>query len=160
MYNLLTKKGQLFAFGLGLVIVLIFLGLALSGISEFNLLTEKEDQFQTTIFNFGLWMPMILIAICIITILFFGVMGIASDPKGSMKGLIGFVALILIFVVAYMTSSEEASGRIAELVKRPDFSDVTPGVLKYIGGAISTTGILALIAIVAFGFSELRNLFK
>ena len=142
------------------MITLIFLFNVLGGIDSFNALGDSEERFETGIFNFGLWMPIVLIIICVVAILLFGVLGIASSPKASLRGLIGFGLLVLIFIVAYSMSSGEASGRIAELVKRPDFSDVTPGVLKYIGGAITTTGILALIAVVAFAFSELRNLFK
>ena len=48
MYKFLTKNGQLIAFGLGALITIIFLGVALSGMDEFNSLgfDEKRTRIQ------------------------------------------------------------------------------------------------------------------
>ena len=54
MYKLLTKNGQTFAFGLGVLVTVIFLGSVFSGMSSFQSMSEA-DRYATTIFNFGLY---------------------------------------------------------------------------------------------------------
>ncbi|MBK7342975.1 MAG: hypothetical protein IPJ06_07665 [Saprospiraceae bacterium] len=48
MYQFLNKYGQVAAFGLGLLITIVFFAIALAGADEFNGLS-KEAQFQSGI---------------------------------------------------------------------------------------------------------------
>jgi hypothetical protein len=158
MYKLLTKYGQLMAFGLGLLVALLFLISVLGGIDSFNSLAE-EEQGTTGIFNVGLYGAIAMCIICAVAILGFGLYHAISNPRGAMKFLIGFGALAVLFIIFYAMSApiEEAEGRLGMILEK--FS-ITEGTNKFITGALATTVTLAALAAAAFAFSEVRNLFK
>ena len=156
MYRFLTKHGQVVAFGVGILITIIFYVLATGGMSEFNAL-EGDERFTTGIFNFGLFMALALIFAALLAMVFFGLMQVISNPKGARMGLLGLLLIGVIFLVMWMMASGEATGKLAEIY---DKFNITTSVAKYVHAAIATTGILALIAVIAFVFSEVRNFFK
>ena len=156
LYNLLGKYGQLFAFGLGILITLIYLGNVFGGLEEFNLLT-KEERGQTGIFNFGLNAGIALIIICTIVILIFGLIQMILNPKASLKSLLGFGAIAVIFIITYVTATTETSGKLVELFEK---HEITDGISKLITAGIRTTLILGVISLIVFAFSEIRNFFK
>jgi len=156
MYKTLTKNGQMFAFGLGLLLTIAFLGSIFSGLDTFNGLS-KEAQYETGIFDLGIYAVTFLTVICFAAMLFFGVFQIFSDLKGSMKGLIGFGVLLAIFGIAYGTASTETGPVWNELFKEFNVSD---GASKFITGAIWTCLFMIGVAIVTFVLSEIRNFFK
>jgi hypothetical protein len=161
MYKFLTKNGQTLAFGLGVLITVIFLGGVLSGSSEFAMMS-KEDQAQTGIFNFGLASSIFLIIVAVILLLGFGLWHIATDLKGSVKGLIGFGILLAVFFITYATASTEVTPYIQGAIDKfqENGSIFTDNNLKFISGGISTAGVLVAVAALAFVFSEVRNFFK
>ncbi|HRJ14607.1 MAG TPA: hypothetical protein PLI34_06400, partial [Saprospiraceae bacterium] len=81
----------------------------------------------------------------------------ASNPKAAVRGLLGGVALIALFVISYLTASSEVTGPLAKSVEN---MGVGPTGLKLISGGITTSLILTLLAGVAILLSELRNFFK
>ncbi len=158
MYNFLVKHGQQLAFGLGLLIVVIFLISVLGGLDEFTALPE-EEQVTTSIFNFGLTGALALTAIAAIAMLLFGLFHIASHFRSSVKGLIGVAVLVVIFLVAYnMAPGEPQINAIAEATEKA--GGISPGQLKFIGGAITTVLVLLIVATASFVLSEIRNFFK
>ena len=161
MYKFLTKNGQALAFGLGVLITVIFLGTVLSGVGEFSAMAE-EQQDQTTIFNFGLTGAIFLAVIAALSMLGFGLLQIASDFKGSLKGIIGFGFLLAVFFVTYSMASGEATPYIQGAINKFEAGGAvfTSNNLKFISGGISTAVALVAIAAVAFVFAEIRNLFK
>ena len=161
MYKFLTKNGQALAFGLGVLITIIFLVMVLAGVGEFSALPE-EEQDQTTIFNFGLTSAMFLTVVAALAMIGFGLMQVASDFKGSMKGIIGFGFLLVIFFVTYSMASSEATPYIQGSIDKFEETGAvfTSNNLKFISGGISTSLALVVIAAVAFIFAEVRNLFK
>ncbi len=162
MYNFLTKNGQTIAFGLGVVLVAIYFISVNSGLNEFNLLPE-EQQSQTSIFNFGLNAAIGLTILSAIAMLVFGIYQIATNVKGSLKGIIGIAVLIIVFIVSYNMSSGTAETEyIADAIKKyeTDGRKITEGNLKFIGGSISTALVVITIAAGAFVLSEIRNFFK
>lgn len=156
MYKLLTKNGQTFAFGLGVLVTAIFLGSVFSGMSSFQSMSEA-DRYDTTIFNFGLYASIGLTILGIVAMILFAVFHLASDPKGAIKGIAGMAVLAIIFGIAYATAKPETSEALMAAEK--DFS-VTSGASKFITGAITSALALSGIAIVAFVGSEIRNFFK
>lgn len=158
MYNFLTKNGQLLAFGLGLLITIIFLISVLGGMDGFNALGE-DDKGTTGIFNAGLWAAIILVILGGIAIVLFGVYHAIQDPKGAMKFLIGIAGLLVVFFIFYAMAKPvtEEDGKIFSILQKFNISE---GVHKFISGALATTVSLALLAAAAFLLSEVRNLFK
>ena len=161
MYKFLTKNGQALAFGLGVLITIIFLGSVLSGVGEFSALPEAE-QDQTSIFNFGLTGAIALTVIAALAMLGFGLFQVASDFKGSLKGILGFGFLLVIFFITYSMASGEATPYIQGAIDKFETAGAvfTSNNLKFISGGISTAVALVVIAAVAFVFAEVRNLFK
>lgn len=156
MYQFLNKYGQVAAFGLGLLIILVFFGSVLSGVDNFNGL-DKAGQLQSGIFDFGLGAALFLTVLCALAVVFFGFYYIAKHPKSSMKGIIQALVLVAIFVVAYMMASPAESGLMKTLAER---FELTTGQEKFISGGLTTALILFGGAAVAFIVSEVRNLFK
>ncbi len=157
MYNFLVRNGQLVAFLLGVIITVIFLISVFSGIGEFNMLSE-EEQDSTTIFDFGLKATVVLIIITALAMLAFGVFQVATNFRSSLKGIIGLVVLAVVFLVTYSAASGEAIGAVAEAADKA--GGLTAGNLKFISGSITTALILIGAAAASFLLSEIRNLFK
>jgi hypothetical protein len=156
MYKMLTKHGQFAAFGLGLLVIIIFLVSVLSGIDGFNALS-KEDQYSSTIFDMGIRLTVILLVVCTIIAILFAIYQMITNPKGAIKGIVALVVLGIAFAVLYSMSVPETTGPVAESVQ--EFG-LTESQSKMVSAGIKSTLILGGLAVAAFVFSEIRNLFK
>ncbi len=156
MYQFLTKHGQLGAFGLGFVVIAIFVFSVSSGIDAFDALPE-EDQGNSTVFDLGIKMTIVLFVICAGAALLFALYDVATNPKAAIKGIISFIVLGVLFAILYNTSEVETSGPVAASVEKFGLTD---NASKLVSAGIKSTLILAGIAVAAFVISEVRNLFK
>lgn len=157
MYNLLSRKGLLFAFLLGVAVILLFLVPVLTGLQGFNALPE-DQQSSTSIFDMGLWMTIILVIIAALAILFFSIRAILSNPKGSMRGILAFVGLLVLFGIGYAMTSEAITGsKLAATVTK---FNVDMGSQKIINGALFLGIGMVILTALAFVFSEIRNVLK
>jgi len=157
MYKFLTRNGQTIAFGIGLLITLLFLGIIFGGLEEFSAIPETDEKrFETGIFDFGIYAAIALVVVCAAAMLIFGVIQVASDPKGSLKGIIGLVAIIAVFFIAQATAGVDSES--LDVIKK-EF-EVTPGQSSTISGFIGTALVMAGIAALTFVGSEIRNFFK
>lgn len=156
MYDFLVKRGEMLAFGLGIILVLIFLGTSLPNLDAFNALPE-EQQNQSDIFNTGLWLAIILGGITAVVALGFGLLQLVTNPKGSIKVLLGLAVLAVIFGIFYATAEVETTGSIVKASADFGVDDTTS---KMITAAIRTAGTLTIVSVVAFILAELYNAFK
>ena len=78
-----------------------------------------------------------------------------QDIKGSMKGIVGLVAMIVIFFIARTIGSDDTA--INDTIETFKVSD---GQSTFITGAIMTSIIMAALAALTFVVSEVRNFFK
>lgn len=149
------------AFGLGIVVIAIFMISVLSGIDEFSTLS-KDDQVQSGIFDFGLIGARFLVIIAAVIMLGFGLFQMLSNFKASLKGLIGFAVLIIVFIVAYKMASGEANEFIQYSIDKfeSNGAKMSAANLKFISGGITTALVLLVVAGLAFVLSEIRNFFK
>ncbi len=154
MYNLLTKRGQLFAFILGFVLLLIYFLLVKSGLSDWVGAGSPKD---TNIFNFGLKVAILLTVLAAVIAVIFGIINLAKGPKGSLKGLMLVGGLAAILLISYLIASPETSGTLAEKVEKFQLTD---GIMKFVSAGLTATGILSLLAVGAVVLSEIRNIFK
>jgi hypothetical protein len=157
MYKYLAKNGQALAFGVGALITVIFFVIAAGGLEEFSS-QSIEDQRKTNIFDFGLVASIALTILSVVLLFLFGVIQVASNFKASAKGLIALVALAGVYFTSIAMAPGEVTGIMAATVEK--VGGVSPGALKFIGGSITTSIIIAVIAIAAFVISEIRNFFK
>lgn len=156
MYKFLTRNGQLLAFGLGVLITVVFLISVLPNLEEFNA-QGVDEQKLTNIFNSGLASVIALTILGAAAAIVFGILQTFTNLKASMKGLIGVGILLVVFFVAYAMSTPETGGPLLETIRE---FNITDGQSKFISGALLTTLILIGGAAAAFVISEIRNFFK
>ncbi|MCP9236258.1 hypothetical protein [Lewinella sp. JB7] len=168
MYSFLNKYGQALAFGIGVLITVIFLAAIFSADANTRELLLQNDKtpetYETGIFNFGIYISLLLTGLAFVVALIFGVAQMASNPKGSLKGIAGLIGLALILFIGYsMASGEATDPEIVNAINKFETSQeatITSGNLKFISGAILTALImlgLAFLTLVVFG---IRGIFK
>ena len=168
MYTFLNKYGQALAFGIGVLITIIFLAAIFSAddtTRELLLANDKSPEaYETGIFDFGITISVILIGLAFLVAIVFGVIQMASNPKGSLKGIAGLVVLVIIGFVAYSVASGEANDpEIQNAITKFETSQeatISPGNLKFISASIVTALVmlaLSALTLVVFG---IRGIFK
>ena len=168
MYSFLNKYGQALAFGIGVLITIIFLASIFSAddtTRELLLANDKSPEaYETSIFDFGIYISLVLTGLAFVVAVIFGVAQMASNPKGSIKGIAGLAVLLIILFVGYsMASGEVTDPEIANAIEKFETSQeatITPGNLKLISGSIVTAVVmigLAILTLIVFG---IRGLFK
>lgn len=80
---------------------------------------------------------------------------IITAPKKAMGSLIGIGGLILVFVIAYVISSEGSVS--ADVMKK---FEVTSGLSHTIGMSIKAMYILGALAILSIVYTEVSKIFK
>ncbi|MBK8389194.1 MAG: hypothetical protein IPL23_07885 [Saprospiraceae bacterium] len=164
MYKFLTKHGTAAAFGLGLVCTIAFMASALAGLgadgydASTDLVGLGKDKIPAMqYFDLGLYLTLALLVVCVIALFAFMILDIFKFPKSSVKGLLGFGVLVIIFFVLKSISKVEIGPIWTKLAN--DFA-VTEGVSKTISGGIWTTLLLMATAAIVMVVSEIRNFFK
>ena len=147
----------MFAFVLGAGIVLITLISILTGIGDNFSTLAREEQFTTNAFNIGIILSALLVIIGVALMVFFGLFHVASDLKGSIKGLGGLGVIAVVFFVSRAMASTDREGPIGETIEK---FFVTDGVSTTISACITTVLILGAVAVAVFVISEVRNFFK
>lgn len=166
MYSFLNKYGQALAFGLGVLITIIFLGSALGSdaISSIGPSSEDVDKYNSTLFNFGIGAAIFLTIAAFIAAVVFGLFQVISSPKASIKGIIGLGIVALLMIVGYSMAPGEVDHETIQVAKdkfeSAQGATLTPGNLKFIGGSIITALVmLAVSFVVLIGFG-IRNFLK
>lgn len=155
MYNFLSKYGQMVAFGGGLILTLLFLGIVFGGLEEFNTL-DDEGRKGTGIFDFGLMAVIGLSVLGVLIAFGFGLFQMVSDPKGAIKGIAGIGLIAALFFIGQALAGADTQ---EILDTRAEFA-VTDGQSSLINGSIIGGLILFGVTLVAFVGAEIRNLFK
>lgn len=156
MYKFLAKNGQVMAFGLGLLVTVLFLAMAMPNIG----LIDEENPQNVNIFNFGIYATIALIIVAAVAMVGFGLIQVASTFKSSWKGILGFAILVIVFLVSWTTANSELSSEVMAIQNSAIDAKVTGTNLKFIGGSITTLLILVIVAVGAFVISEIINFFK
>ena len=170
MYTFLNKYGQALAFGIGVLITIIFLASIFSApdatLDGLNANDKTEETYATSIFNFGMYAAVALIVVAFVVAILFGLVQMAQNPKGSVKGLIGLAVLAVIVFIGYSSANGDISQESAEIqnaINKFEISnetDFTGGNLKFISGAILAAVImvgLSILTLIVFG---IRGIFK
>ena len=160
MYKFLTKNGQMLAVGVSVFVIAVFMITALVGMSNAgytsstNLIDYKSE---INFFDIGLILTIALLVIAALAWLLFSVYQLATNPKKSLKFIVGGAAIVVLFLAFYFTTDTEPIGRLAELVSKNNLSD---GIQMLISGGLKTALSLAGISVVVMLVSELMNIFK
>ncbi|MFT7120053.1 MAG: hypothetical protein ACJAZ9_000222 [Neolewinella sp.] len=167
MYAFVNKYGQMLAFGIGVLITVIFLGTIFSADpAVFDTLQGDNRSYETDIFNFGMVASIALIIIAFLAAVVFGVIQIASNPKGSLKGIVGLLALALIVFIGYSTAngeiaaeSEEIQNAINKFTTSQE-ATFTSGNLKFISGSILAAVIMLALSVITLVVFGVRSIFQ
>lgn len=163
MYKFLTKNGTFVAFGVGVLVTLAFIisavtGLKADGYDAGTDLTTMKDKFADMgYFNIGLYLTLFLLVVCIVALVLFMIVDVFKFPKQTVKGIIGFVALVAIFFIIKAVAQVETGPLWSRLAGE---FNITDGVSKTISAGIWTTILLLVGATLTMILSELRNFFK
>lgn len=152
MYQLLAKRGQLFAILLGVAVVAIYLitvfgGLSSAGYSASDDLVQvlKGDSGETfSFFDLGLKLTIGLAGLALAIAVLFGIFHLVTNLKGSMKGLIGIAVIAAIFFGLYSSADSDLGSIIAPTLQE---FNVSENISKMITGGMKTTVIMAVAAL-------------
>jgi uncharacterized membrane protein YoaT (DUF817 family) len=161
MYNFLVKNGTALAMGIGSLVTVLFIASVAMGLSSSGYDTSTDlltvDYKSINAFNLGIYLTSLLALIAILLMLGGVVWDLFRNRKSSMKMIIGIVALVIIFLILFSTSTFETGGRWDYL--NSEFK-VGENASKFISAGIWTTGILLVVSTLAIVVSEVRNFFK
>lgn len=93
--------------------------------------------------------------ICALAAIIFGIVFLVTNIKNSKGFLIGLAAFVLILLVGYMMGGDEVLSSYGS-----KDTVVTPGDSKFAEGAIISIYILAIIAILAMVYTEVKSIIK
>jgi len=162
MYKLLTKNGQLFAFLLGAIATAITVG-SITANSNKHLLDAPDAAKRATeiadtgILNTGLNVVVALVFLALAATVIFGLLNLASNFKSSLKFIVGFAVLVILFFVLKGSAEHETVGSLVETMKE---FNINEGLSKGISAAIKGTVVMTVVAIGSMIVFELINMFK
>ena len=148
MYNLLMKNGQVMAFGLGVLVVLIFLFQMFGGTPDAN----------NSGLSFGISASMFFIVFCAIAAAGFAV----YQNLGNVKGLIPSVIALLGTLFVLFRFANFVFGKAAEVVANDELlaNGLTAGEDSFVSTGVSIgLGMFALAGL-AFVVSLVMDFFK
>ena len=166
MYSFLNKYGQALAFGLGVLITIIFLGSALGSdvISTIKPESDDVDKYNSTLFNFGIAAAIFLTIAALVIAIVFGLFQVISSPKASIKGIIGLAIVAILMIVGYTMAPGEADHpQIVTAIEKFESAQgatLTEGNLKFIGGSIITALVMLAVSLVVLVVFGIRNFLK
>jgi hypothetical protein len=163
MYKFLTKNGQSISFIVGALLVVASYALIVTSVDYETFTAMDADgikdkaRYGFGLFDFGIGVTALLIAIGAILMLGFGLFQSITNIKGSLGAVAGLALIGIIFAVGYSTTQLETSGSVYDAAMKFELGDSTR---KFVGGSIMTG--VALIGLASLGIvvSEIRNFFK
>lgn len=167
VYNFFMKYGGLLALVVSVLILAVYFfsisgGFAStdgvdSGTDLAKYIHEKDAQ-PINFFNFGLKAAIFMTFLAAIAWVLFGLVGVALDPKGSLKFLLSFAVVVALFFVFRGSAVNETTGRLGELLVDPVYhvGDYGPTITA----SIKTTLVLFGLSVLTLVVSELLSFFK
>ncbi len=162
LYNFLRKYGPYLVMGASLLILAIFFVNVNSGFSAMGfdsntdlIQHKKEIEF----FNFPLKAGMVMVVIAALFWILFGIAGLFTNFRSSIKFLVSFAVIIVLYFVFYNSAEVESSGRLFELLNDPNYH-INADITKHISAGLKTMLSLFGLSIVALIISEVLSFFK
>jgi len=117
---------------------------------------EQVDQLSSSIVDYYLMLAVVLFVIATVAAIVFPIISVISNPKGSVKGLISAVFIVVIILISYSVSSDE----LLKLSANYAGPDNTPLRLKLTDAGLYTTYIIFGLTVIAAIYSEVVKIFK
>jgi len=149
-YQFLKKYGVAIGFGTGTILSILMYVIIVGGYPEFN--PSNEELYGLGIFDFGLYTSYALIFIAILLVAAFSGLYVARNAKESIKGLVSFAVIVLLFIVTYSMGDGALT---AELVNSdptllPTDAAGVPTMLEE--GVTHSSGLQTADGLIKFGY--------
>ena len=144
--------------GLGIArIVIAVIGVILCGLiissADSEMAVSEAMEVQGGKLDGALWITYILILLSAAAAVIYGVVNVISNPKKNMGSVLGVVALVLVFIVAYYGFADDYVA--------PKFSQIVSGTESLLAGAgLMTLYVVTIITLAAVVYAEVSRLLK
>lgn len=92
-----------------------------------------------------------LLGLAVLAVIILPVINAIGNPKSLVSGAIGLVFLLVVFGIGYGIAGAEVTATYSKF-------GIDAGLSKYVGGIISTTYILVIIALVGIVYTEVSKI--
>ncbi|OEK05331.1 hypothetical protein [Roseivirga misakiensis] len=113
--------------------------------------------------DIGLYGSMVLILVAIVAAIGMNIVNAISNPKTLVKGAAGIGLLAIVFLIGYSMAPTEfgaSTAKALEASKIDPTSDGAGNIYKLVGGAMTTTLILVVIAVVGLIYSSVSRIIR
>ena len=107
-----------------------------------------------TFVDIGIWGAIIMVIIAIIASVVMPLINSLSEPRSLLKSLYGVVFIGVVFIIAYLMAGDEVTANYIS------YNVTTPGLSKMVGAGLTTTMILAVLAVIGIEVSEVNKALK
>lgn len=117
----------------------------------------SQDQW----IDLGLYASYVLIGIAIVAAVVMNFANALKDPKSLIKGAAGIIGLVIVFFIGYSMAPAEFGQSTAmafESAKIDASAESANNTYKLVGGAMTTTLVLIVIAVVGLVYSSVARL--
>ncbi len=158
-YKFLAKNGPTIAFALFVVCVVISLIPIIGGLSAFSGVAAERQAYSAEggIFLAGIYLSVILFLLAVLMLVFSFFYQVASDPKASVKALISFGIIAVVFIILYALADAKGTGAVAGTIERFAIGEI---ISKTISAGIQLSVIMLLGSFAVAIVMEIWNYFK
>lgn len=113
--------------------------------------------------DLGLYASYILIVIAIVAAVVMNFVNALKNPKSLIKSGIGIGALAIVYLIGWSMAPAEVdrlSAAAFDAIKMDPTSESTQGVYRHVGGAMTTTLVLLIVAVVGLIYSSVARIVK
>lgn len=158
MYNFLLRRGTTIAFVIGFLASLAIIAVLISAVGD-----TASDNFEALnklpAFGFAAIIAIIFLFLAVAAIILGGIFGVVTNPKASVKFLIGIVALLVVFGILYAAGNINDTS-YAALRNAIEEYDISTAISKMINAGLIASLVLLAVAFGAVLLAEVRNAFK
>lgn len=147
MYTFLSKNGQFLSFGVGILIVVIFLLQMFGG----------EATADNSGLGFGFMCSLGLILVGALAASGFAVFQNLTNVKGLIPAAIAFIATVFLMIKSFSFLFGDPT---TEVVREEVFKGLTEGELSFVSLAVNVGIGMALLTLAIFIISLILNFFK
>lgn len=119
----------------------------------------SQDQW----IDLGLYAAYVLIGIALVAAVVMNLVNALKNPKSLIKGLAGIVVLVIVFLIGYSMAPTEfgaITAKAFESAKIDPTSESASSTFKLVGGAMTTTLVLIVIAVVGLIYSSVARVIR
>ena len=118
---------------------------------------------QEQLIDIGLYASYILIGLAAVAAIVMNLINSLGNPKSLIKSAAGVVLLVVIFFIGYSSAPAEFGPSTAAAMEAANIdptSDSASSTYKFVGGAMTTTLVLIIIAVVGLIYSSIARIVR